>query len=94
MMAQAYMLARYYAKRDLKAYIRRTEGYVASCRLKHIEPMALEWLMQHPELVSQAMEAIQKWSLQKAAKRSAATRARQARLAHTAIDPLSNRQGT
>lgn len=62
MMAQAYTLARYYAKRDLKAYVRRTEGYVALCELRRVEPMALEWLNDHPELISQAMETIQKWS--------------------------------
>lgn len=90
MMAQAYTLARYYARRDLKAHIRRHQGYVAAQRVE-LGTLAREWFDEHPELVSQAQEAIQKWCLQQAAKRSATAKARLRQQAHTAIDRLSDR---
>jgi hypothetical protein len=85
MMAQAYTLARYYAQRDLKAHIRKHQGYTAAQRVE-LGTLAREWFDDHPELISQAQEAIQKWCLQQAAKRSAASKARLRQQVHTAID--------
>jgi hypothetical protein len=68
-MAQAYTLARYYAQRDLKAHIRKHQGYTAAQRVE-LGTLAREWFDDQPELISQAQEAIQKWCLQQAAKRT------------------------